>query len=56
LLSEPFRGSPYETIFFSIAMLLTILFLPGGLITLPRKLAELRSWWTASAPTPSPAA
>jgi len=56
LLSEPFRGSPYETIFFSIAMLLTILFLPGGLITLPRKLAELRSWRTASAPTPSPAA
>jgi len=44
LLSEPFRGSPYETIFFSIAMLLTILFLPGGLITLPRKLAELKSW------------
>src|SRR5438552_11524571 len=31
LLSEPFRGSPYETIFFSIAMLLTILFLPAGL-------------------------
>jgi branched-chain amino acid transport system permease protein len=56
LLSEPFRGSPYETIFFSIAMLLTILFLPGGLITLPRKLGELRSWRTASAPTPSPAA
>ena len=41
LLSEPFRGrSPYETIFFSIAMLLTILFLPGGLITLPGKLAD----------------
>ena len=39
LLSEPFRGSAYETIFFSIAMLLTILFLPGGLITLPGKLA-----------------
>jgi len=56
LLSEPFRGSPYETIFFSIAMLLTILFLPGGLITLPRKLAELRWWRTASSPTPSPAA
>src|SRR6266850_3158633 len=56
LLSEPFRGSPYETIFFSIAMLLTILFLPGGLITLPRKLAELKSWRVASAPTPSPAA
>ena len=56
LLSEPFRGSPYETIFFSIAMLLTILFLPGGLITLPRKLAGLRTWRTASAPTTSPAA
>jgi branched-chain amino acid transport system permease protein len=56
LLSEPFRGSPYETIFFSIAMLLTILFLPGGLITLPQKLAGLRRWRAAAAPTPSPAA
>lgn len=56
LLSEPFRGSPYETIFFSIAMLLTIVFLPGGLITLPGKLAGLRWWRTASAPSPSPAA
>jgi branched-chain amino acid transport system permease protein len=56
LLSEPFRGSPYETIFFSIAMLLTILVLPGGLITLPGKLAGLRWWGTASASTPSPAA
>ncbi|MGH7354063.1 MAG: branched-chain amino acid ABC transporter permease [Candidatus Rokuibacteriota bacterium] len=56
LLSEPFRGSPYETIFFSIVMLLTILFLPGGLITLPGKLAGLRWWKTASAPSPSPAA
>jgi branched-chain amino acid transport system permease protein len=56
LLSEPFRGSPYETIFFSIAMLLTILFLPGGLITLPAKLGGLRWWRTASAPTPSPVA
>jgi len=56
LLSEPFRGSPYETIFFSIAMLLTILFLPGGLITLPGKLAELRQWSTTSATRPSPAA
>jgi branched-chain amino acid transport system permease protein len=56
LLSEPFRGSPYETIFFSIAMLLTILFLPGGLITLPGKLAGLKRWGTASAPSPSPAA
>src|SRR2546425_5087627 len=47
-LSQPFRGSPYETIFFSIAMLLTILFLPGGLITLPGKLAGLR-WRKAPA-------
>jgi branched-chain amino acid transport system permease protein len=46
LLSEPFRGSPYETIFYSIVMLLTILFLPGGLITLPGKLAGL--WRSAS--------
>src|SRR6266508_5144149 len=48
LLSEPFRGSPYETIFYSIVMLLTILFLPGGLITLPGKLAELRRWRSAT--------
>jgi branched-chain amino acid transport system permease protein len=54
LLSEPFRGSPYETIFFSIAMLMTILFLPGGLITLPAKLGGLRWRRTASIPTPSP--
>jgi branched-chain amino acid transport system permease protein len=53
LLSEPFRGSAYETIFFSIAMLLTILFLPGGLITLPARLGGLR-WRTAPTPTPSP--
>lgn len=46
LLSEPFRGSPYETIFFSIVMLLAILFLPGGLITLPGRLAGL--WRSAS--------
>jgi len=37
-------------------MLLTILFLPGGLITLPEKLAGLRRWRAAAAPTPSPAA
>src|SRR5437870_11511256 len=55
LLSEPFRGSAYETIFFSIAMLMTILFLPGGIITLPEKLAGLRWGRAASAPTPSPA-
>jgi branched-chain amino acid transport system permease protein len=48
LLSEPFRGSPYETIFYSITMLLTILFLPGGLITLPGKLGGLRRWRPAS--------
>jgi len=46
LLSEPFRGSPYETIFFSIVMLLAILFLPGGLITLPGRLAGV--WRSAS--------
>ena len=56
LLSEPFRCSPYETIFFSIAMLLTILFLPGGLITLPGKLASLWRWGTATVARPSPAA
>jgi branched-chain amino acid transport system permease protein len=56
LLSEPFRGSPYETIFFSIAMLSTILFLPGGLITLPARLGGLRWRRTASAPTSSPVA
>lgn len=55
LLSEPFRGSPYETIFFSIAMLLTILFLPGGLITLPAKLGSLRQGGAAAMPSPRPA-
>src|SRR5215475_8221529 len=53
LLSEPFRGSPYETIFFSIAMLLTILLLPGGLVTLPSKLTAL--WQRGSSAAPSPA-
>src|SRR5262245_19082958 len=55
LLSVPFWGSAYETIFFSIAMLLTILFLPGGLITLPGKLTALRWGRPASEATPSPA-
>lgn len=42
LLSEPFRGITYlESIFFSVAMMLTILFLPGGLIMLPTRLADL---------------
>jgi branched-chain amino acid transport system permease protein len=56
LLSEPFRGSPYETIFYSIVMLLAILFLPGGLVTLPGKLAGLARWKGATAPSPSSAA
>ena len=56
LLSEPFRGSPYETIFFSLAMLLTILFLPGGLITLPDRLGGLRAARTLSARMPNPVA
>jgi branched-chain amino acid transport system permease protein len=43
LLSEPFRGITYlESIFFSLAMMLTILFLPGGFITLPARLAGLK--------------
>jgi len=53
LLSEPFRGSPYETIFFSIAMLATILFLPGGLITLPGRLGGLCASRTLAARVPS---
>ena len=55
LLTEPFRGSPYETIFFSIALLLTILFLPGGLITLPAKLAGLGRWAARSVSSPTTA-
>ncbi len=53
LLSEPFRGSPNETIFFSLVMLLTILFLPGGLITLPGKLAGWRQSPTGAASHPA---
>lgn len=55
LLSEPFRGSAYETIFFSIVLLLTILFLPGGLVTLPGKLVGLWRRSTGALPRPSPA-
>jgi len=55
LASEPFRGSAYETIFFSIVMLVAILFLPGGLVTLPAKLASLRPRGRMPAPTPSAA-
>lgn len=56
LLVEPFRGSPYETIFFSIAMLATILFLPGGLITLPGKLTGWGQRGGTLRAQPSPAA
>jgi branched-chain amino acid transport system permease protein len=56
LLVEPFRGSAYETIFFSTAMLLTILFLPGGLITLPSRLMGLGRVGTGAVPSPNPAA
>jgi branched-chain amino acid transport system permease protein len=39
LISEPFRGfTYYEVIFFSIALIVVIVFLPGGIITLPQKL------------------
>jgi branched-chain amino acid transport system permease protein len=58
-LPEVFRGSEatrqYETIFFSITMLLTILFLPGGLITLPGKLTSLVRRRPERVPSPSPA-
>ena len=54
---EVFRGSEatrqYETIFFAITMLLTILFLPGGLITLPGKLTGLFRRRAESVPSPS---
>jgi branched-chain amino acid transport system permease protein len=56
LLVEPFRGSAYETIFFSTAMLLTIIFLPGGLITLPSRLMGLGRMGTGAVPSPNPAA
>jgi branched-chain amino acid transport system permease protein len=59
-LPDVFRGSEatrqYETIFFSITMLLTILFLPGGLITLPGKLTRVLRRRTEDTPSPSPAA
>src|SRR6266508_1648449 len=58
-LPEIFRGSEatrqYETIFFSITMLLTILFLPGGLITLPGKLTDLCRRRTEGVSSPSSA-
>src|SRR5262249_44051827 len=54
LLSNPFRGSPYETIFFSRAMLLTILLLPGGLVTLPDKFTALRQRGISTGPSPAP--
>ena len=58
-LPEVFRGSEatrqYETIFFAVTMLLTILFLPGGLITLPGRLADLFRRRAERVPRPSPA-
>jgi len=39
LISEPFRGlTYYETLFFALTLMLVIIFLPGGIITLPEKL------------------
>ena len=55
LASEPFRGSPYETIFFSIVMLMAILFLPGGLVTLPGRLTPGGRTERVTAATPSAA-
>jgi branched-chain amino acid transport system permease protein len=59
-LPEIFRGSEatrqYETIFFAITMLLTILFLPGGLITLPAKVASLFRHRATRIESPTPAA
>ena len=58
-LPEIFRGSEvtrqYETIFFAITMLLTILFLPGGLITLSGKVTSLFRRRAARIQNPSPA-
>src|SRR5262249_3511005 len=56
LLSVPFLCRRYVAVFFSSAMLSTILFLPGGLITLPARLGGLRWRRTALAPTSSPVA
>jgi branched-chain amino acid transport system permease protein len=43
LVSEPFRGfTYYEVIFFAIVLIAVIVFLPGGIITLPQKLRLLR--------------
>ena len=43
LLSEPFRGlSQYEMLFFSISIMVVVIFIPGGLITLPTRLSKAR--------------
>jgi len=42
LLAEPFRGvTYYETLFFAIGLLLTVVLLPGGLVTLPQRLSGI---------------
>lgn len=44
LLAEPLRGfQSFERIFFAIILILVILFLPGGLISIPEKLSNLRA-------------
>jgi len=45
LISEPLRGlTYYEIIFFAIVLILVIVFLPGGLITLPEKLRSRKKY------------
>jgi branched-chain amino acid transport system permease protein len=44
LVAEPLRGfSYYEALFFSIILMVTIILLPGGLVTLPSKLGLRRT-------------
>ena len=44
MLSEPFRGTAqYELLFFAIGLMVVVLFLPGGLITLPERLRAART-------------
>ena len=44
LLTEPLRGFQYyERIFFAVTLVLVVLFLPGGLISIPEKLSNLRA-------------
>ncbi|MFC1919828.1 branched-chain amino acid ABC transporter permease, partial [Chloroflexota bacterium] len=42
LVSEPFRGmTHYETLFFAIVVMFTIVFLPEGIVTLPQRVSYL---------------